>query len=99
MIVRCKFAAKPGKIESSIDLPHQVILRHRVAKLKLVETVDLGHSSDGPSWIDLAEIRVNATESRFVACLNRLLQQNPPEAVIKTLTEYCHRGRGLTALP
>src|SRR5215207_8623362 len=39
-------------------------------------TVDLGHSSDGPSWIDLVEIRVNTTESRFAACLNRLLQQN-----------------------
>src|SRR5664279_3743814 len=34
------------------------------------KTVDLGHSSDGPSWIDLAEIRVNTTESRFAACLN-----------------------------
>src|ERR1700687_6116437 len=33
-------------------------------------TVDLGHSSDGPSWIDLAEIRVNITESRFAASLN-----------------------------
>src|SRR3954469_20999413 len=43
-------------------------------------TVDLGHSSDGPSWIDLAEIRVNTTESRFAACLNRLLQQNQPLA-------------------
>src|SRR6185312_10064286 len=41
-------------------------------------TVDLGHSSDGPSWIDLAEIRVNVTESRFVAGLNRLLQQYLP---------------------
>src|SRR4051794_17945672 len=39
-------------------------------------TADLGHSSDGPSWIDLAEIRVNITESRFAACRNRLLQQN-----------------------
>ncbi|WP_247445059.1 hypothetical protein, partial [Bradyrhizobium sp. 197] len=36
--------------------------------------------SDGPSWIDLAEIRVNTTESRFVTCLNRLLQQNRSEA-------------------
>jgi hypothetical protein len=36
-------------------------------------TVDLGHSSDGPSWIDLAENRVNTTESRFADCLNRLL--------------------------
>ena len=33
-------------------------------------TVDLGHSSDGPSWIDLAEIHVNATESCFAAYLN-----------------------------
>jgi hypothetical protein len=39
-------------------------------------TVDLGHSSDGPSWIDLAAIRVNTTESRLLACLNRLPQQN-----------------------
>ncbi len=31
-----------------------------------------------PSWIDLAEIRVTTTESRFAASLNRLLQQNLP---------------------
>ncbi|MET4119349.1 hypothetical protein ABIB85_005693, partial [Bradyrhizobium sp. JR1.5] len=37
-----------------------------------------------PSWIDLAEIRVNTTESRFVTCLNRLLQQNRPQADIQT---------------
>src|SRR5437879_13917014 len=36
-IVRCKFAAKPGQIESRIDLPHQVILRDSVVELKLVE--------------------------------------------------------------
>src|ERR1700692_3153964 len=42
-------------------------------------TVDLGHSSDGPSWIDLAENRVTTTESRFAAGLNRLLQQNRHE--------------------
>jgi hypothetical protein len=33
-------------------------------------TVDLDHSSDGPSWIDLAEIRVDTTESRFEGYLN-----------------------------
>jgi hypothetical protein len=55
-----------------------VILGDSVAKMKLVEQLTLGHSSDGPSWIDLAEIRVNVTESRFAACLNRLLQQNLP---------------------
>jgi hypothetical protein len=41
-------------------------------------TADLGHSSDGPSWIHLAEIRVSRTESRLEAYLNRLLQQNLP---------------------
>jgi hypothetical protein len=39
---------------------------------------DLGHSSDGPSWLAPAEIRVSRTESRFAAYLNRLLQQNQP---------------------
>src|SRR5579872_5105592 len=39
-------------------------------------TVDLGHSSNGPSWIDPAEIRVITTESRLGARLNCLLQQN-----------------------
>src|SRR5436190_18084816 len=45
-------------------------------------TVDLGHSSDGPSWIDLTENRVTTTESRFAACLNGLLQQNRPLAEV-----------------
>src|ERR1700722_18882329 len=55
-------------------------------------TVDLGHSSDGPSWIDLAAIRLNTTESRFVASLNRLLQQNPPEAVIRERPSMINSG-------
>ena len=45
-------------------------------------TAGLGHSSDGPSWIDFAVIRVNTTKSRFEACLKRLLQQNPPTAEV-----------------
>ncbi|WP_245284414.1 MT-A70 family methyltransferase, partial [Bradyrhizobium sp. WSM2254] len=53
-------------------------------------TVDLGHSSHGPSWIDLAEIRVNTTESRFAACLNRLLQQNLPVAEIAAPTAHLY---------
>jgi hypothetical protein len=44
-----------------------------------LRTVDPGHSSDGPSWIDLVAIRINTTESRFQACLNRLLQQYLPK--------------------
>src|SRR3954469_12228531 len=35
------FTAKPGQIESSIDLPHQMIFRNRVAKTKLVEQLTL----------------------------------------------------------
>ena len=52
---------------SSVDLPHQMIFGDRIAKTKLV---DLGHSSDGPSWIDLTENRVTTTESRFTSYLN-----------------------------
>src|SRR5665647_1612758 len=36
-IVGRKCGAKPGKIESRIDLPHQMIFGNRVAKVKLVE--------------------------------------------------------------
>ena len=39
--MRCKFAAKPGKIESNIDLPYQMIFGNRVAKMKLVEQLTL----------------------------------------------------------
>src|SRR3954447_20611821 len=39
--MRCEFAAKPGQIESSIDLPHQMIFRSRVVELKLVEKLRL----------------------------------------------------------
>src|ERR1700676_2204761 len=40
-IMGCKFAAKPGQIETVIDLPHQMIFRNRVAKMKLVEQLRL----------------------------------------------------------
>ena len=37
----CKFAAQPGKIESSIDLAHQMIFGDCVIELKLVEKLPL----------------------------------------------------------
>src|SRR3954451_6929258 len=40
-IMSCKFAAQPGKIESSIDLPHQMIFGDCVIELKLVEKLRL----------------------------------------------------------
>ena len=35
--MRGKFAAKPGQIESCIDPTNQVIVRHRIFEVKLVE--------------------------------------------------------------
>src|SRR5207344_1014594 len=40
-IMSCKFAAKPGQLESSVDLPHKMIFGNRVAKMKLVEQLTL----------------------------------------------------------
>src|SRR6188472_2658699 len=37
----CEVTAKPGQIESSIDLPHQMIFGDRIAKTKLVEQLTL----------------------------------------------------------
>jgi hypothetical protein len=48
--------------------------------------------SDGPSWIDLAAIRVNKTEPRFAAFLNRLLQQNPPQPDVPLESAFDHFG-------
>src|ERR1700734_3496411 len=39
--MRCKFAAKPGQIESNVALPHHVIFGNRIAKTKLVEQLTL----------------------------------------------------------
>ena len=61
-----------------LNLPHRVIFGNRIAKTKLVG----GHPSDGPSWIDLVEIRLNTTESCFAACLSRHVQQNLPRTVL-----------------
>src|SRR6478752_7371801 len=72
--VRC--GARTDREQCRSPAPCDLRERHRQDETR--RTVDLGHSSDGSSWIDLAEIRVTTTESRFAACLNRLLQQNPP---------------------
>src|SRR5438094_9091894 len=39
--VRCKFAAKPRKIESGVDLPHQEIFGDRIVTIELVEKLTL----------------------------------------------------------
>jgi hypothetical protein len=70
--------ARTGREQHRSSAPDD--LREQRRQDETRRTVDLGHSSDGPSLIDFAEIRVNTTESRFAACLNRLLQQNRPLA-------------------
>jgi hypothetical protein len=78
-----KLAAEPGQIESSVDLPHHVIFGNCIAKTKLVEQltlVTLQTAHHGST----AENRVDTTESRFEGYLNRLLQQNLPQADIGT---------------
>src|SRR5215204_3921660 len=40
-MVRCKFAAKPRKIERGVDLPHQVIFGDRIFKIELIEKLTL----------------------------------------------------------
>jgi hypothetical protein len=97
-IMGCKFAAEPGQIESSVDLPHQMIFGDRIAKTKL-RTVDLGHPSDGPSWIDLTENRLTTTESRLAACLN---SPNPASGFILFIRSSFFRFthlRDLTGIP
>jgi hypothetical protein len=74
--VRCE--ARTNREQCRSSAPDDLRERHRKDETR--RTVDLVHSTDEPSWIDLAEIRVNTTESRFAACLNQLLQQNLPKA-------------------
>src|SRR4030095_13939289 len=66
-IMRCKFAPKPGQIESSIDLPHQMIFGNRVAEMKLVEQLTLVTLQTAHHRSDLVAIRVNTTETRLLA--------------------------------
>src|SRR5882724_114202 len=63
MQVRCE--ARTDREQRRSSEPGDLRGPHRQDKTR--RTVDLGHSSDGPSWIDLAENRVNTTESCFEA--------------------------------
>src|SRR3984885_13358998 len=76
VLVRCE--ARKDRAQHRSSAPDD--LREPPRQDETRRTVDLGHSSDGPSWIDLAAIRVDTTESRLEPCLNRLLQQNRPLA-------------------
>src|SRR5258706_8319411 len=62
-IMRCKFAAKPGQIQSSVDLAHQMIFRDHVAKTKLVEQLTL---------VTLQTAHHGSTSSRFASTQRNL---------------------------
>src|ERR1700758_2057695 len=90
--MRCQFAAKPGKIESSIDLPHQMIFGDRIAKMKLVEQLTL---------VTLQTAHHGSTSPRFAST-----QRN--HASWPVSTDFCNkighkrnsnRKRRMTALP
>src|SRR5258708_22103872 len=55
--MRRELAAKPRQIESSVDLPHQMIFGDRIAKMKLVEQLTLvtlqtaHHGSTPPRFV------------------------------------------------
>ncbi len=84
--VRCE--ARKDREQRRSSAPDDLREPHRQDETRT--TFDLGHSSDGPSSIDLAEIRVSTTESRFADHLNRLLQQKNTGniAYLAPWTEY-----------
>src|ERR1043165_618825 len=93
-IMRCKFTAKPGKIESSIDLPHQVIFGNRVAEMKLVEQLTLvtlqtaHHGSTSPRFASTQ--RNHASWPVSTDFCNKI---GPFETCSVALTTSVYRGR------
>ncbi len=86
---RCSIAGTPQSRFVRILFSHEnkaplfVLGRPSIDSALMIRMLVVGyHSSDGPSWLDLAEIRVSTTESRFADCLNRLLQQNLPRPAV-----------------
>src|SRR5580704_11209869 len=76
-IMRCKFVAKPGQIESRVNLPHQMIFRNRVAEMKLVEQLTL---------VTLQMAHHRSTSSRFAST-----QRN--HASWPLSTDFCNKIR------
>jgi hypothetical protein len=77
-----------------------MIFGDRIAKTKLV---DLGHSSDGSSWIDLTENRVTTTESRFASYLNdfcnKTCQSGSEQIICDTANAGLQRPAPLPRVP
>src|SRR3984957_10490203 len=78
-IMRCKFTAKPGKIERGIDLAHQMIFRDRLVEMKLVEQLTL---------VTLQTAHHGSTSPRFAST-----QRNHRSRPISTdfCNKICHK--------
>ena len=75
-----KLAMDPGQIENRSNLAHQVIVRHRLIKIKRIEQLTLISDCSRPIIARLPkQFMPMATESLFESS-NRLLQQNRPIA-------------------
>src|SRR2546421_4703222 len=61
-IMRCKFAAEPGKIESSIDICAPDDLRGLRHRAEIGRKAALVRSSADPSWLAPTKIRVSKME-------------------------------------
>src|SRR5208282_3273141 len=73
--MRSQFAAEPGQIESSVDLPHQMIFGNRLAKVKLVKQLTL---------VTLQTAHHGSTPPRFAST-----QRNHRSSSIST--DFCNK--------
>src|ERR1700753_3043525 len=73
--MRSKFAAKPRQIQSSVDLPNQMVFGNRVAEMKLVEQLTL---------VTLQTAHHGSTSSRFTS-----IQRN--HASRPSSTDFCNK--------
>src|SRR4030081_2419369 len=80
--MRCKFAAKPGQIESSVDLAHQMIFGNHVAKVKLVEQLTL---------VTLQTAHHGSTSPRFASTQRNHGSPHPSMTFATKSTQCGHR--------
>src|SRR4029077_10134401 len=74
-IMRRNFTAKPGQIESTVNLPHQMIFGNRVAEMKLVEQLSL---------VTLQTAHHGSTSLRFAST-------QPNHASWPLSTDFCNK--------
>src|ERR1700745_1842074 len=73
--MRGNFVAKPGKIESGVDLPYQMSFGNRLAKMKLVEQLTL---------VTLQTAHHGSTSPRFASTKRN-------HALRSLLTDFCNK--------